>query len=349
MTAGGVTAKMSQVASVEALNTARGEPGRVFVTGGSGFIGTNVVNAYLAAGVDVQNFDLAPPRDVSASNVWIKGDLRDYAQVSHAVQSFDPTHIIHLGARTDLRGSRVSDYDANTIGVKSLIKVLKTEPTSVERIIFASSRMVCRIGYSPTAKDDYCPPNAYGESKVETERIVRAAALTQDWMIFRPTSIWGPWFDIPYRDFFLNVAQRRYMHPRGRRILKHFGFVLNSVSQLDRLLRAPSEPSVREPLYLADDPPIDVLDLANKISESLGKPPVRQIPYPLLKLAAIAGDALDNARRPAPLTSFRLDNLLTEMLYDLTPLNTRVGTPVYSLDDGVSITVTWLRQQGLVN
>ena len=208
--------------------------------------------------------------------------------------------------------------------------------------------MVCRIGYQPADDEDTCPATAYGVSKVQTERLVRASDLEQTWAIFRPTSIWGPWFDVPYRDFFVSVARRRYVHPLGRRIHKSFGFVMNSVDQIGRLLTAPRDAIQGRTFYLADDPPIEIHEFADRISAELGQGPVRSVPVPVLRALARSGDLLERAGRRTPLTSFRLDNLLTEMTHDLSPLRKVVGEPRYGLDFGISLTVHWMRKHGLV-
>ena len=180
----------------------------------------------------------------------------------------------------------------------------------VARTVVASSRLVCRLGYEPRSDEDYCPTTAYGASKVETERIVRATT-DLPWVLVRPTSIWGPWFGVPYRDFFLNVARGRYVHPAGRRIEKSFGYVGNTTWQLHRLMTAHPADVLGRTFYLGDDPPIEVLDLARRISATLGRRAPRTVPLPLLRSAAIAGDVAERAGVRAPLTSFRLDNLLT--------------------------------------
>jgi nucleoside-diphosphate-sugar epimerase len=321
---------------------------RVLITGGSGFLGTNLVEHYRVHADEVLNLDPKPPRDPSHRPLWQQLEPLDRAGTLAAVRSFAPTDILHMGARTDLAGASAEDYAANTKGVELLIDAIRVTP-SIERVIFASSRMVCRIGYQPTRDDDYCPTTAYGMSKVEGERIVRAARLDPVWTIVRPTSIWGPWFDVPYRDFFLAIARGRYVNVRGRRIAKSFGYVENTVYELDRLLSAPADSVGGATLYLADYPPLDVADWAETIRRELGASPIRTVPLPALRLVARAGDLVESiAQRPAPLTSFRLANLLTPMVHDLSALEGVVGALPVATGEGVRRTVDWLRAQHLV-
>lgn len=321
---------------------------RILVTGGSGFIGTNLVAAYRAAGITVCNADVAQPRRAKDAEVWSHTDITRIEQLADVFSSVRPTHVVHLAARTDLDGHHVSDYSANTTGVANLLTVLAEAPEPVDRAVIVSSRLVCRIGYQPASDEDYCPTTAYGASKVETERLVRDTG-DLSWILVRPTSIWGPWFDVPYRDFFLRVSRRRYLHPAGKRIHKSFGFVGNATWHLHRLMTAPPAEVLGRTFYLADDPPIEVRDFAYRISAALGRGRIRDVPLPVLRALARAGDSLERRGRRAPLTSFRLHNLLTPMVHDLAPLMSVSGASPFDLDRGVAMTVDWMRREGLVD
>jgi len=146
---------------------------RILITGGSGFIGTNLVAAYRSAGLTVRNADMAQPRNAGDSDIWSCVDITRTEEVRALFLDFRPTHIFHLAARTDLDGSALSDYAANTTGVANLLTVLDEGTDPVDRVVIASSRLVCRIGYQPESDEDYCATTAYGASKVETERLVR--------------------------------------------------------------------------------------------------------------------------------------------------------------------------------
>jgi nucleoside-diphosphate-sugar epimerase len=321
---------------------------RILITGGSGFIGTNLVEHYVTAGVPVTNFDRAPPRAPGHRGAWCRGDILDATALRDIVEDFSPTHIVHTAARTDIRGPTLSDYPQNVTGVANVIAAARRAPT-LRRIIFTSSRLVARIGYQPRSEDDYCPPNAYGESKVVGEKVVRDAALPCSWVIVRPTSIWGPWFAVPYKDFFMAVAKNYYAHVRGVSVRKSFGFVLNTVHELDKLLETANETVHGKTLYLADYPPIRVEEMADCIQRELGTRKIRGVAFPLLKPVARAGDALQRLGwTEPPLTTFRLNNLVTEMVYDLEALERIVGPLPYSMEEGVRITVDWLRRQGEV-
>src|SRR5215211_3573033 len=112
---------------------------KVLVTGGSGFIGTSLVADYRAAGVTVANFDRVPPRNPADADLWTQIDLIRPDELHRAVTRFAPTHIIHLGARTDLEGHVLSDYSANVEGMTTLLNVVRGLDPPSSRMVVASS------------------------------------------------------------------------------------------------------------------------------------------------------------------------------------------------------------------
>lgn len=319
---------------------------RVLITGGAGFIGTNLVEHYRTRGEQVTNLDIAPPRNPGHAGLWRKTDMLDRGALLHAVANADPEIVFHMAARTDLLGKSILDYRANTEGVANLIHALR--PARRLRVtVFASSMLVCRVGYQPNSELDYCPSTAYGESKVSGEKMVRdLVGYGFPWGIVRPTSIWGPWFGAPYHDFFTAVQRGLYVHPRGRRILHSYGFVLNNVAQLDRMASAGGGALIGRTVYLADYKPIELKHWADTIRQALGASPVQEVPLWVLRLAAKAGDALQRVgyAKP-PMSSFRLNKLLTEMLHDTTALYEACGDTPYSMEHGVNMTLDWLRRE----
>ncbi len=317
---------------------------RVLITGGSGFIGTNLVQYYRNIGADVMNIDIASPRNDQDKHLWSKQDILDDKGLVKQVHQFDPQLVFHLAARTDLNGKHLNDYDANTTGVENIINAVKNLP-NLERVIFASSMLVCKLGYMPESDTDYKPTNPYGESKVAGERIVRDKAAEQfDWVIVRPTSIWGPWFDVPYKNFFDAVRKGLYFHPRGKKIQRSYGFVLNAVYELSKLASKDSNNISGETFYLADYEPLSLLSWGRMIQEQSGNRKIREVPLILLQAGASVGEILKLLGYSNPPLSYsRLNNLLTNAVYDLSTTKKVCGKLPYSASDGVKLTMEWIQ------
>ena len=174
---------------------------KILLTGASGFIGTNLLEDLMQKNYEVLNIDITKPKIPEREGVWKKVDICDYASFEKAVIDFNPVYIVHLAARTDLDGKILEDYNANIVGVENMLKIVQKLP-DLKKIIITSSKFVTRNGYQIKNQHDFCPHTKYGESKVETEIRVWGNEPHCDWCIIRPTSIWGPWFGVPYRNFF---------------------------------------------------------------------------------------------------------------------------------------------------
>jgi nucleoside-diphosphate-sugar epimerase len=316
----------------------------VIVTGGSGFVGTNLVEAFQSNGWRVWNLDLAPPRNPAHAGLWNKIDICDKSSMLRLFLSKRPDTVIHCAARTDLRERENLDgYRTNIDGICSLIDVLRAVGF-VRRGIFFSTQLVCALGYHPSNPEDYAPSTMYGRSKVVMEKIIRSARdFLPVWTIVRPTSLWGPWFEEPYRDFFSVIRSGLYVHPEGIRTRKQWGYIGNAVFQIQSLIRAPARSIHEKTFFLADYTPIELSEFADKVAAAFGSPMVRKVPLWMLAAVGLVGEKLETFGLPhPPLTRFRLENILAEELHDLSPLRKITGRLPFSVEEGLQETVRWL-------
>jgi nucleoside-diphosphate-sugar epimerase len=312
---------------------------KIVVTGGSGFIGTNLVNKLAKDGFVVLNIDNKEPLDINHKDYWQQIDILNYQSLEKAVMLFNPDAIIHLAAITDLNGKSLEYYKVNTEGTSNIIKVA-SKLSSLRKVVFTSSMYVCQPGYTPKDYDDYKPHTLYGQSKVEGELLVKnIARVSYKWLIIRPTSIWGPWFNIPYIDFFDIVYQKKY-YDFGSTCTKTYGYVDNTVDQIQKLLL--SNDTNGKTFYLGDNPPIQISEWANEISHELGLGQIKKIPFLFIALAAKIGDLLSIAQIKFPITSFRLTNMTTNNILPLGNLYEITGSPLINRVEGVKRTVHWL-------
>lgn len=320
---------------------------KILITGGSGFIGTNLVEYYLQQGWKVLNLDIVSPRKGEQKPFWKHIDILDRAALLQTVTDFQPIFLLHFAARTDLdERSNLAGYTANIEGVCNVIEAIRATP-SIERVVFASSQLVCRLGYNPTDDYDYNPTTLYGHSKALGERIIRAANdFSAVWTIVRPTSIWGPWFGVPYKNFFEMIAKNIYIHTGNIKTLKQWGFVGNTIFQVDKLIHADPEYVHKKTYYLADYQPIDLRVFADQVREAIGAKPIRTIPDGLLKMIAFGGDICKTLGwKNPPLTRFRYSNITTPEVQDLEPLRKVVGPIPFESTQGIDLTVKWLKER----
>lgn len=313
---------------------------KVLITGGSGFIGTNLIESLIQDHVQILNVDIAQPMVESHASFWRQTDILDRKSLEEIITQFNPEIIVHLAAVTDLDGKTLSYYRTNFEGTKNIIDIA-AKLTSLRKVIYTSSMYVCQPGFIPSDYNTYKPHTLYGESKVKGEQLVKAIANPNyKWILVRPTSIWGPWFKIPYIDFFNVVYKGKYVN-FGKTCTKTYGYIGNTVFQLRQLISA--EGLHGRTFYLGDYPAIPISDWANEISVEMGKGKIRSVPFAFIRGAAIAGDILGSLKIKFPMTSFRLTNMTTNNVLPLDDIYQVAGELPFTRLEGVYNTLKWLK------
>ena len=314
---------------------------KVLVTGGSGLIGRWLLFLLQENGYETVNLDLREPDFSLPKSKYVYADICDEHAITSIFQREQPDYVIHLAARIDLEGTSVDDYKSNSDGVLAVCKAVHATP-SIQRVIYTSSQLVCKIGYVPKGDTDYCPNNYYGQSKVLTEKIVREEDGGVEWCLVRPTTVWGPHMNEHYQSFLRNLKRGTFFHFSKRPLYKSYSYAGNIAFQYLKLLTAPKVQVHQKTFYLADYEPLSLRKYVDLLSQGLNAPKVKSIPYPVAKTKALCGDlAKAIGMKNFPFTSFRLNNILTEYQFDMTPTKAVCGDLPYTFEDGVKATAEW--------
>ncbi|MCK4703845.1 MAG: NAD(P)-dependent oxidoreductase [Gammaproteobacteria bacterium] len=315
---------------------------KLLVTGGSGFIGTSTISYYAEHGASILNLDIAAPMLSSQNKYWREVDILDQDAVDKAFDEFKPTHVLHLAARTDLDEEKdINGYTVNIEGVENVVNASKG-CDSVERVSIVSTMFVCEPGHTPTSDTDYCPHTVYGQSKVMTEKITRDSGMECVWSIIRPAVIWGPYHERLRQGFFSILGRGLYFHPGNTRAIKSYGYIGNSVYQIDRIFESDKNDVDKQVFYMADEP-INLLDWGGEFSRQLIGKKLRKMPYFLMKLIAYGGDIMVKlGYKSFPMTNFRLHNMTCDNVVPTESMHKIAANPPYTYQQGIKETVKWL-------
>jgi len=174
---------------------------RILVTGGAGFIGSNVVDRFLADGHEVavlDNLSSGLRANVSARARFFEADVRDAAAVRRAFESFRPEIVDHHAAQIDVRKSVENpefDAEVNILGSLNLFQAAVAAGT--RKVIYASTGgALYGEGRTLPADEDHPinPESPYGASKHAVEHYLYLYKLTHglDYTVLRYPNVYGP-------------------------------------------------------------------------------------------------------------------------------------------------------------
>ncbi len=177
---------------------------RTIVTGGSGFIGSNIVDGLLARGDEVTVLDdLSTGRRenldgaLAAGAELVEGDIRDQAALIELAERVKPETIFHLAAQIDVRRSAEDPALDARINVEGTINVLEAARRVGARVVNSSTGgAIYGEGKIIPAPEDHpvAPEAPYGQSKFAAEgycglfnRLHRVSAVS-----LRYGNVYGP-------------------------------------------------------------------------------------------------------------------------------------------------------------
>ncbi len=184
---------------------------KVLVTGGSGFLGGYVCEMLAQGGhvvrALVRRSSNRKVLEAISSLEFAEGSVEDAASVDRAAEGVDA--VIHCAALVKARNAD-EFFKTNVDGTKNVLEAAKKAKT-VKRFVFVSS--LAAIGpskdggvISPDQEPNPPPVTNYGRSKLEAERLVRAAKDDLRVVVIRPPLVYGP-RDSETLEFFQWVAR----------------------------------------------------------------------------------------------------------------------------------------------
>lgn len=173
---------------------------KILVTGGAGFIGSNIADAYVKAGHEVAVLDslITGLRDnLNPAARFYEVDIRDADRVKQAIAEFKPEvinhHAAHLSVSKSVADPRF-DAEVNIIGFLTLIEAARPY---LKRVVVASSGGVVYgdAEQIPTPESSKTQPiSPYGVAKLTMEHYLHYYQTQYgiEWVALRYANVYGP-------------------------------------------------------------------------------------------------------------------------------------------------------------
>ena len=170
----------------------------IFLTGGTGYIGSHLINALISNGHKVhalvRNLEKASPLTKDGLKLF-KGDICDIESIKEAMKGCD--QVYHVGGNTSIWEKDSSKYfTINVEGTRNILDV--SLDLKVKRVVFTSTAGVIGPSYGGVVTEEKCRQveffNEYESSKAMAESLVKSYVIEKnlDAVIVSPTRVFGP-------------------------------------------------------------------------------------------------------------------------------------------------------------
>jgi UDP-glucose 4-epimerase len=173
---------------------------RVLVTGGAGFIGSNLVRGLLERGDRVRvldNFSTGNRANLDGLDVEVvEGELRSYERVHNAVRGVET--VFHLGALGSVPRSVQDPLTSSAVNVEGTLNVLlAARDEGIRRVVYSSSSSVYGTRRELPVREELSPDpiSPYGVAKLAAERYCVAFSRVYEsfeTVVVRYFNVFGP-------------------------------------------------------------------------------------------------------------------------------------------------------------
>ena len=296
---------------------------QVLVTGGLGFIGSNLAHACLRLGAEVTVFDSLDPRcggnpanlgGIEKDVRVIRGDIRSAEAVAQTVGSSDL--LFNCAALTSHPGSMVDPrayIDVNCDGVVTLLEAARKAGTPPRFVQIGTSTQVGRMISEPVTEDHpEFPLDVYSVTKTMAEKLVLLYGTAYDLPVtaIRLANVYGPRAKLTdpglsFVNYFVGLALRGedltvYGPGLQRRAVTYVDDVVEALIQASL-----SEACVGEALFAAAQRHHTVREIAEAIVRVFGRGRVRLVEWPADRRSTEVGDVIISSDRIAGLVGWR--------------------------------------------
>ncbi len=283
---------------------------KVIITGGLGFIGSNLAHKCLDLGADVTIFDCLDPR--SGGNLYNIYDIRDHIEMCfHDILNFDQIaeHIVNKDIIFNCAASTSHsfsmrepwlDQDVNSKGMINLLEAIRRFNPDIKFAHVGTSTQLGKLHYQPA--DEFhpeFPTDIYSANKSVSEKyaLIYATAYNLNLCVIRLSNVFGPRASIhspefTFNNYFIGLAlQNKTITVFGDgKQLRNVLFVDDAVNAL--ILASQSNKTNGETFFAVSDTHYSVAQIAEQTVKYIEAGNVNHVDWPAGRKAIDVGDAV---------------------------------------------------------
>ncbi|MDF1563115.1 MAG: NAD-dependent epimerase/dehydratase family protein [Deltaproteobacteria bacterium] len=322
---------------------------KIFLTGGTGFLGSHVAEKLIAEQHEVRALVRASSKTDHLEALGVElvhASLETGEGLAEALEGCEG--VVHCAGIVKAR-SREEFFRVNEGGTRTLVEEVLAAAPALKRFVHISSLEA--QGPSPTAEEDTSraephPVTHYGESKLAAEKVVLEYADRLPVTILRPTAIYGP-RDIEMFAFFQSVSRGLMPLMGGGHLRATVVYGPDAAEAIVKTLLTDHPSGTTH--YLTDGADYTWGEMGEVILESLGKSWALRLALPvwLFRFVALFSEAWGKLTGKAVmLTRNKVNALEGHWLCSPASMEELVGwKPRYPWKEGVPLTVEWYRKE----
>lgn len=242
---------------------------KIFVTGGSGFIGSHLVAKLLDSGFSVTNYDISPS-DLNPQASHIVGDIMDYESLCKTMQGHNI--VCHLAAVVGVVSCQADEAKMRQVNYYGTENVMKAcEHNDINNILFASSSEVYGEGMTNALlyeNAELSPLSPYGEAKMQAEKLVERYNHMKKMKstVIRYCNVYGPRQRV---DFVISIFINSILKNMPLPVCEH-GQQMRNYTYIDDAVKGTVQALLRpandfQVFNICADDTLKVIDVAKKI------------------------------------------------------------------------------------
>ncbi|HTN59950.1 MAG TPA: NAD-dependent epimerase/dehydratase family protein [Devosia sp.] len=315
---------------------------KLFITGGSGYVGRNLIRHFVAKGwqvIALARTEAAADRVAALGAEPRSGDLLS-ADLASAMAGC--SMLVHAAADTDHGYGTAAQAETNVAGTGNILSAARQ--AGIARCVYISTESVLLDGQplvNATERHPFPkhPAGSYSRTKAEAERL--ALSCNSDGfsvVAIRPRFVWGRDDTTALPHLLSAVKSGQFAWIDGGHYASSSTHIANLCAGVDLSLTGARGGEV---YFITDGAPVEFRALITRLLATQGVDvPDKTVPRRLLRAMAVVGDILarwSRGRVKLPITMQEFATSAVEVTLDITKARTELGyRPVMTIEQGMA-------------